>query len=80
MTEARITYQGQALTNFAQYCQVEHDAGGIFSSARDFVRASRLVLSAQGKSRARREWRRCWLAALWNKRLETQAQFIQARF
>lgn len=80
MTEARITYQGQALTNYGQYCQVESDAGGIFSEPRDFVRAAREMLSPQGKSRARREWRRCWLAALWNKRLEAQAQFIQARF
>lgn len=80
MTETCITYKGHALTNFSQYCQVESDAGGVFCEPRDFIRAARLMLSPQGKSRARREWRRCWLAALWNKRLETQAHYIQARF
>ena len=76
----RETFHVDQLTNFAQYLRVEDFAVGLFSSPREFVRASRKLLAAKGKSRERRLWRRCWLAALWQHRLNQQAFYISARF
>lgn len=52
------------ITTFGQYQRVERLAGGVASSDRAFLRAARLLLSKDGKSRAKRELRRQWYEAL----------------
>lgn len=46
---------------FAQYCRIESAAGGVHCTNREFIRAARALLSANGKARAQRKARHIWL-------------------
>ena len=46
---------------YAQYLRIETKAGGVSATPRQFIKAAHSLLSDQGKSKDRREWRHQWL-------------------
>ena len=47
--------------NHSQFMRIERRAGGVAASNRAFIRVAHSVLTDDGKSRDKREWRHQWL-------------------
>ena len=46
---------------FGQYCRIEHAAGGVRCTDREFIRAARSMMTRLGKSHRLRHTRQAWL-------------------
>jgi len=51
-------------TTFTQYCRIEKLAGGCGAGNKAFIKACHKLLSKQGKSRDRREFRHNWIRSV----------------
>ena len=63
---------------YAQYCRIEKRAGGLAATPRQFIRAAHSILSAEGRSRSKRELRHKFIRAVLREREDALKIYMRA--